>query len=211
MPSNIEKLANDEKEEKGDGVLELGGPPEQTQDSGYTWKCKIIKRIDLERERKRSASKRQETNNKTSNKNNNNNNKKKKQKKYSILDDVPLEDPSDKRQLVNKSKRGNSKQEKSGELIFIKENLQNHSQFEQLFDLNYHRKIFGQIWILFLRSKLPLELFKSALDCLDVKVIPFMEQPFAVLDFVKSAFDYGGTASILALKSLFLLMTKYGL
>ncbi|KAK7276249.1 hypothetical protein RIF29_17387 [Crotalaria pallida] len=70
---------------------------------------------------------------------------------------------------------------------------------------------FTKAWIGFLRLPLPLELYKEVLVNLHQAVIPHLSNPIMLCDFLTRSYDIGGVVSVIALSSLFVLMTQYGL
>ncbi|XP_021896824.1 nucleolar complex protein 4 homolog B-like [Carica papaya] len=70
---------------------------------------------------------------------------------------------------------------------------------------------FSKAWISFLRLPLPLDIYKEVLVNLHQAVIPHLSNPIMLCDFLTRSYDIGGVVSIMALSSLFLLMTQHGL
>lgn len=70
---------------------------------------------------------------------------------------------------------------------------------------------FSKAWISFLKLPLPIDVYKEVLVILDREVIPYLSKPIILCDFLTKSYDIGGVVSVMALSSLFLLMTKYGL
>ncbi|KGN43346.1 nucleolar complex protein 4 homolog [Cucumis sativus] len=70
---------------------------------------------------------------------------------------------------------------------------------------------FSKAWISFLKLPLPIDVYKEVLVILDQEVIPYLSKPIILSDFLTKSYDIGGVISVMALSSLFLLMTKYGL
>ncbi|XP_038887733.1 protein NUCLEOLAR COMPLEX ASSOCIATED 4 isoform X2 [Benincasa hispida] len=70
---------------------------------------------------------------------------------------------------------------------------------------------FSKAWISFLKLPLPIDVYKEVLVILDQEVIPYLSKPIILCDFLIKSYDIGGVISVMALSSLFLLMTKYGL
>ncbi|CAH2051474.1 unnamed protein product [Thlaspi arvense] len=68
---------------------------------------------------------------------------------------------------------------------------------------------FTKAWISFLRLPLPLDVYKEVLASIDKTVIPHLSNP--AIDFLTKSYDIGGVVSVMALSSLFILMTKHGL
>ncbi|KAK6923651.1 CCAAT-binding factor [Dillenia turbinata] len=68
---------------------------------------------------------------------------------------------------------------------------------------------FTKAWISFLRLPLPIDVYKEVLVTLHQAVIPHLSNP--IIDFLTRSYDIGGVISVMALSSLFILMTQYGL
>ncbi|KAG6761934.1 hypothetical protein POTOM_035175 [Populus tomentosa] len=79
---------------------------------------------------------------------------------------------------------------------------------------NYAKKMklkFTKAWISFLRLPLPIDAYKEVLSNLHQAVIPHLSNPIMLCDFLTRSYDIGGVVSVMALSSLFILMTKHGL
>ncbi|KAL0655307.1 hypothetical protein Bca4012_075891 [Brassica carinata] len=70
---------------------------------------------------------------------------------------------------------------------------------------------FTKAWISFLRLPLPLDVYKEVLASIHQTVIPHLSNPAMLCDFLKKSYDIGGVVSVMALSSLFILMTEHGL
>ncbi|KAL3637345.1 hypothetical protein CASFOL_019644 [Castilleja foliolosa] len=70
---------------------------------------------------------------------------------------------------------------------------------------------FSKAWISFLRLPLPLDTYKEVLVKLHQGVIPYLSNPIMLCDFLTQSYDIGGVVSVMALSSLFILMTQHGL
>ncbi|KAJ8769949.1 hypothetical protein K2173_009031 [Erythroxylum novogranatense] len=70
---------------------------------------------------------------------------------------------------------------------------------------------FTKAWITFLRLPLPLDVYKEVLSTLHEAVIPRLSNPIMLCDFLTRSYDIGGVVSVMALNSLFILMTQHGL
>ena len=77
--------------------------------------------------------------------------------------------------------------------------------------MHHIRKAYNSTWIQFLKMPKSRELYHTILSSLHEKVIPFMQNPKLLIDFLVDSYDLGGTASLLALNSLFILITQYNL
>ncbi|KAL2317253.1 hypothetical protein Fmac_031129 [Flemingia macrophylla] len=70
---------------------------------------------------------------------------------------------------------------------------------------------FTKAWITYLRLPLPLDVYKEVLANLHQAVIPHLSNPIMLCDFLTRSYDVGGVVSVMALSSLFVLMTQHGL
>ncbi|KAF7816456.1 nucleolar complex protein 4-like protein [Senna tora] len=70
---------------------------------------------------------------------------------------------------------------------------------------------FTKAWTSYLRLPLPLDVYKEVLVSLHQAVIPHLSNPLMLCDFLTRSYDVGGVVSVMALSSLFILMTQYGL
>ncbi|KAL6217918.1 hypothetical protein ACLB2K_011135 [Fragaria x ananassa] len=70
---------------------------------------------------------------------------------------------------------------------------------------------FTKAWLSFLRLPLPLDVYKEVLASFHQAVIPYISNPVVLCDFLTRSYDIGGVISVMALSSLFIIMTKYGL
>ncbi|OIS98166.1 PREDICTED: nucleolar complex protein 4 homolog [Nicotiana attenuata] len=70
---------------------------------------------------------------------------------------------------------------------------------------------FTKAWISFLRLPLPIDVYKEVLVNLHQVVIPYLSNPLMLCDFLTRSYDIGGVVSVMALSSLFVLMTQHGL
>ncbi|VFQ95872.1 unnamed protein product [Cuscuta campestris] len=70
---------------------------------------------------------------------------------------------------------------------------------------------FTKAWISFLKMPLPVDVYKEVLVTLHQAVIPSLANPNMLCDFLTRSYDIGGVVSVMALSSLFILMTKHGI
>ena len=180
--------SSDGKEILLDNVYEILSIVEFSSEMGdeHEWRCKVVVKADLEKERKERSSLR----------------KTKKSKKEKEEEEIFIADLTDKKT----AKKLAGVQERKGE-----DGDSEKTELENIFLVESHKKLFGECWLRLLRMPLSGETFKKILLLLDEKVIPHMSKPQTLIDFLKNAYELGGTISILSLKSLFLLITKYGL
>lgn len=69
----------------------------------------------------------------------------------------------------------------------------------------------SKAWMSFLMLRLPLDVYKKVLFTLHKTVVPYLTNPILLSDFLTRSYDIGGVVSVMALNSLFLLMTQHGL
>ncbi|KAJ2641291.1 MAPK protein hog1 [Coemansia sp. RSA 1694] len=74
-----------------------------------------------------------------------------------------------------------------------------------------HRKAFSEAWIAFLRQPLSAEIYKQVLLSMHRRIIPHMVDATGLMDFLSTAYDSGGSISLLALNGLFTLISEYNL
>uniref|UniRef100_A0A8C1BFF4 Nucleolar complex associated 4 homolog n=1 Tax=Cyprinus carpio carpio TaxID=630221 RepID=A0A8C1BFF4_CYPCA len=74
-----------------------------------------------------------------------------------------------------------------------------------------HKRAFEQMWLLFLKFKLPSSMYKKILVILHESIMPQMSDPTLLIDFLSAAYDIGGAISLLALNGLFILIHKHNL
>lgn len=78
--------------------------------------------------------------------------------------------------------------------------------------LSRHRAILGETWISCIGLPyLPLKAHKRALQCIPKAVLPVMRNPLRLADYMTKSYKIGGITAVLALNSLFILMTQHGL
>ncbi|CAH9106725.1 unnamed protein product [Cuscuta epithymum] len=70
---------------------------------------------------------------------------------------------------------------------------------------------FTKAWISFLKLPLPLDVYKEVLVSLHQAIIPYLSNPTMLCDFLTRSYDIGGVISVMALSSLFILMTQHGI
>ncbi|XVF01638.1 hypothetical protein REPUB_Repub04eG0105500 [Reevesia pubescens] len=70
---------------------------------------------------------------------------------------------------------------------------------------------FTKAWISFLRLPIPVDIYKEVLATFHQTVIPHLSNPIILCDFLTRSYDIGGVVSVMALSSLFILMTQHGL
>ena len=73
------------------------------------------------------------------------------------------------------------------------------------------KKLFSNTWLSLLRLKLPTQSLKKVLANLHENVMPQMEDPKLLIDFLTDCYDLEGPIALLALNGLFLLIQNYNL
>ncbi|KAI9203164.1 CBF/Mak21 family-domain-containing protein [Polychytrium aggregatum] len=77
--------------------------------------------------------------------------------------------------------------------------------------LSQHKKVFGECWVALLRLPLTEEIYKRTLLIIHKKIIPNMNRPAHLIDFLTDSYNAGGAVSLLALNGLFTLIQEHGL
>ncbi|XP_053135039.1 nucleolar complex protein 4 homolog isoform X2 [Hemicordylus capensis] len=77
--------------------------------------------------------------------------------------------------------------------------------------LKEHKRAFERMWLGFLKHKLPGSLYKKVLVILHDSILPHMNEPTLMIDFLTVAYDVGGAISLLALNGLFILILHHNL
>eukprot|EP00794_Sanderia_malayensis_P008231 gene8231-9113_t len=100
------------------------------------------------------------------------------------------------------------KDSEDSEKLFIK----NHPDKEKFsWESKEKLKAFTDTWLSLLRSQLPHESLKKVLLKLHEDVIPYMQDPKLLIDFLTDAYDIEGPISLLALNGLFILIQQHNL
>ncbi|XP_065069246.1 nucleolar complex protein 4 homolog [Rhopilema esculentum] len=73
------------------------------------------------------------------------------------------------------------------------------------------KKLFSNTWLSFLSLELSDDILKRVLANLHEDVMPYMEDPKLLLDFLTDVYNLEGSLALLALNGLFLLIHKYNL
>uniref|UniRef100_A0A663MDV1 Nucleolar complex associated 4 homolog n=1 Tax=Athene cunicularia TaxID=194338 RepID=A0A663MDV1_ATHCN len=74
-----------------------------------------------------------------------------------------------------------------------------------------HKQAFEKMWLSFLKHKLPTGLYKKVLVILHDCILPYMNEPTLMIDFLTVAYGIGGAISLLALNGLFILIHQHNL
>ncbi|XP_060641650.2 nucleolar complex protein 4 homolog [Anolis sagrei] len=77
--------------------------------------------------------------------------------------------------------------------------------------LKEHRAAFERMWLGFLKHKLPGSLYRKVLVILHESILPHMNEPVLLIDFLTVAYNVGGAISLLALNGLFVLILHHNL
>lgn len=84
------------------------------------------------------------------------------------------------------------------------------SRREQILDYKSHRKLFSRIWLLYLSiPTITAAQHKLILKHLPENVLPNLEKPFLLADYLTRSYGLGGVTAVLALESLFQLIVKF--
>ncbi|KDD75695.1 CBF/Mak21 family protein [Helicosporidium sp. ATCC 50920] len=73
------------------------------------------------------------------------------------------------------------------------------------------KRALSDAWLAFLRSELPSDLARKALGELEEGVIPRLTNPLLLSDLLTHTLRRGGLEAVLALKGIFVLVTRHGL
>jgi len=82
---------------------------------------------------------------------------------------------------------------------------------EQLTDLPSYVKAFSKAWLCLLSMPLTLAQHKQVLKHLPDHVIPYLNKPLLLADYLTRSYEQRGVVSVLALDSLFQLIVKYNI
>ena len=77
--------------------------------------------------------------------------------------------------------------------------------------LQAHKQAFERMWLTFLKHQLPSGLYKKVLVILHDSILPYMNEPTLMIDFLTVAYGVGGAISLLALNGLFILIHQHNL
>ncbi|KAH9654712.1 protein NUCLEOLAR COMPLEX ASSOCIATED 4 [Citrus sinensis] len=142
-------------------------------------------------------------------------------KSYYILSKIPsMEDNNEKSEHEmwsgsgSSSEEGNLKEASKKSKTKVKMPKAEKSNNNALSAATISKKMkskFTKAWITFLRLPLPVDIYKEVLVTLHRAVIPFLSNPIMLCDFLTRSYDIGGVVSVMALSSLFILMTQHGL
>ncbi|KAL7601294.1 protein NUCLEOLAR COMPLEX ASSOCIATED 4 [Lactuca sativa] len=105
-----------------------------------------------------------------------------------------------------KSKKTKGTEEKQGEVKKSSNDVASSANISKKMKLK-----FSKAWMSFLRLPLPIDVYKEVLVALHQTVIPYLSNPILLCDFLTRSYDIGGVISVMALSSLFVLMTEHGL
>lgn len=73
------------------------------------------------------------------------------------------------------------------------------------------KNLFSDCWLSILKCRINLAQYKKVLVMLQDKVMPYLSRPFLLTDFLLSSYSVGGSISLLALSSVFTLISKHNL
>ncbi|TMW63645.1 hypothetical protein Poli38472_002586 [Pythium oligandrum] len=75
--------------------------------------------------------------------------------------------------------------------------------------LKQHQHVFSMCWVAMLRHQLPQDAYKKILTQLPFEIMPHLENPLLLSDFLTDSYNLGGVTSLLALNGLFILITDH--
>ncbi|CAF0729897.1 unnamed protein product [Brachionus calyciflorus] len=108
-----------------------------------------------------------------------------------------------------KTESENSEESDDIKLFALKK--QNLVANSKIIQQDAHRKLFNDCFVNFLKHQLSPNLYKKLLIKLPEKLIPKMTNPLMLADFLTNSYNSGGLISVLALNSLFILISSYNL
>jgi U3 small nucleolar RNA-associated protein 19 len=73
------------------------------------------------------------------------------------------------------------------------------------------RRCLSECWFAFLKLRLPTDLYKTVLVRMEEHILPFVETPLKLGDFLTDSYEIGGVTSLLALSGLFVLISRHNL
>ncbi|CAL5430653.1 unnamed protein product [Camellia sinensis] len=117
----------------------------------------------------------------------------------------------DKQNKVEQSSNNGSYDSRSDSTIRFYKHLQRSNVLSAVNIAKKMKLKFTKAWISFLRLPLPVDLYKEVLVTLHQAVIPYLSNPIMLCDFLTRSYDIGGVISVMALSSLYILMTQDGL
>lgn len=79
----------------------------------------------------------------------------------------------------------------------------------KLLDISLFKKQFTSTWIEFMKRNLSLSIHKRILNSLENQIIPNMENPIFLFDYLSECFSSGHVLSVLSLPGLFILIRKF--
>ncbi|CAG2107979.1 unnamed protein product, partial [Medioppia subpectinata] len=136
---------------------------------------------------------------------------------YELLSAIRLKTPTDLlprrkklREKVSKTRKSRRIVETDAKNIILCVPTQ---PLQKCFRIDYERDadIFANNWTLFLRQRLPKDLYKKVLILLDKELIQHFKNPLLLTDFLVNSYSIGGVVSLLSLSSLYVLITKCNL
>jgi nucleolar complex protein 4 homolog B len=71
--------------------------------------------------------------------------------------------------------------------------------------------VFASVWLTLISFKISVSLYRNILKIMDTRIMPHFRNPLTLSDFLIESYDLGGSASLLALSSLFILIQKCNL
>lgn len=111
--------------------------------------------------------------------------------------------------LNNKSQK--EKNQKSEDIKNVKSFIISENENISSIDLQYLRRQFTSAWREFLNFQLTPKLYRKVLTILDHHVLSNITNPPLLADFLTTAYNTGGSVSLLALNGIFTLMQNYNL
>lgn len=85
------------------------------------------------------------------------------------------------------------------------------SRKQEMFDARCHRKAFGRAWLALLAVPMTPAQHKTVLRHIPDLVMPHLDQPLLLADYLTRSYECGGVTAVLALESLFNVILKHNL
>ena len=89
--------------------------------------------------------------------------------------------------------------------------LEDVNESSNLLNIDYHRKMFSDCIFKIIHLELDSGLYKKIMMKFPEKLLPKMSNPLMCADFLNESYKVGGLISILALDSLYVLISKYNI
>lgn len=92
-----------------------------------------------------------------------------------------------------------------------KKNHRKTSRAEQALDVEAHKRAFSKLWLALMSLNMTAAQHKLILKHLPYHVLPYLDQPLLLADYLTKSYESGGVVAVLALESLFQVIVKHNL